>query len=193
MQVLKFDQEKGTIEPQDVALSERYSPQVIEQLKSGKVVLDYFYNADGTREQSFLQLDEETNEIIGVSSLSVARNIQTVATALHLTSSEETCLQNGSLVTYADEDDDVITIGLDLHSPTGIRFAAGDDKKWQMEKKRDWDKYEMGISGCWMTDDDGNLQYISEDEFEEYDIWNEVEKQHNRKAYTEPVHRSILK
>lgn len=193
MQVAKVNDETGKVEYQDIPTSERYSKQVIDQLKDGKVVLDYLYHPDGTREQAYLQLDEETNGIIGIPSEAVNRNLEIVNTELHLTRAEGNCLNNGGLVTYSTDEDELLTVGLDLRSPSGIRFAVGDEKKWQESKQRDWDKYELGVNGCWMTDDDGNLQYIPEDEFDELDIWNEVEKQHERKKQAETPHRGLTK
>lgn len=193
MQVAKVNDETGKVEYQDIPTSERYSKQVIDQLKDGKVVHDYLYHPDGTREQAYLQLDEETNGIIGIPSEAVNRNLEIVNTELHLTKAEGNCLNNGGLVTYSTDEDELLTVGLDLRSPSGIRFAVGDEKKWQESKQRDWDKYELGVNGCWMTDDDGNLQYIPEDEFDELDIWNEVEKQHERKKQAETPHRGLTK
>lgn len=193
MQVAKVNEETGKVEYQDIPTSERYSKQVIDQLKDGKVVMDYLYHPDGTREQAFLQLDEETNGIIGISSEAVNRNLEIVSTELHLTKAEGNCLNNGGLVTYSTDEDELLTVGLDLRSPSGIRFAVGDEKKWQESRQRDWDKYELGVNGCWMTDDDGNLQYVPEDEFDELDIWNEVEKQHERKKQAETPHRGLTK
>lgn len=193
MQVAKVNDETGKVEYQDIPTSERYSKQVIDQLKDGKVVLDYLYHPDGTREQAYLQLDEETNGIIGIPSEAVNRNLEIVNTELHLTKAEGNCLNNGGLVTYSTDEDELLTVGLDLRSPSGIRFAVGDEKKWQESKQRDWDKYELGVNGCWMTDDEGNLQYIPEDEFDELDIWNEVEKQHERKKQAETPHRGLTK
>lgn len=193
MQVAKVNDETGKVEYQDIPTSERYSKQVIDQLKDGKVVLDYLYHPDGTREQAYLQLDEETNGIIGIPSEAVNRNLEIVNTELHLTKAEGNCLNNGGLVTYSTDEDELLTVGLDLRSPSGIRFTVGDEKKWQESKQRDWDKYELGVNGCWMTDDEGNLQYIPEDEFDELDIWNEVEKQHERKKQAETPHRGLTK
>lgn len=193
MQVATVNEETGKVEYKEIPTAERYSQQVIDQLKAGKVVQDYMYLADGTRKQAFLQLDEETNGIIAVPVESVSRNLDIVKDELHFTRNEGTCLHNGGLVTYSTENDEVLTVGLDLRSPSGIRFALGDEKQWEENRKRDWDKYELGVNGCWMTDDEGNLQYVSEDEFDDLDIWNEIEKQNERKKQAEPHHRGLAK
>lgn len=191
MEVAKINPETGNLELVEIPTSERYSKNVVDQLRDGKVVLDYLYHEDGIKEPAYLQFDEETNQIIGIPSKSIDKNVQVVAMGLHLTTAEQTCMQKGSLVSFTNEDDEMLTVGLDLQSPTGVRFAVGDDKKWMENKQRDWDKYELGVNGCWMTDDNGNLQYVSEDEFDDYDVWNEVEKQRDRKQRNEPTHRGL--
>lgn len=183
--------ETGEHEIREIASSDLYSQQVLEQLREGRVVLGEMLKEDGGRERAFLQLDDETQQIIAVPARMIAPNLQAVSLGLDLSASEDACLQNGHLVSYSNEEDEQLTIGLDLQSPTGIRFAVGDERKWMDNRKRDWDKYELGVNGCWMTDDDGNLQYISDEEFEEYDVWNEMEKQRDRKAHAEIPHRGM--
>ncbi len=55
---------------------------------------------------------------------------------------------------------------------SGIRFAAGNELVWKREAKRDWDKFNFGIFGCWAMDEDGNLDYIPEENYTE-EMWNE--------------------
>jgi len=191
MQVAYLDAETGRMGYREIPTEERYSQDVIDRLKEGGVVPDFMYDAEGKRYKAFIQLDTETNEIIGVPSQQISHNLQKVSVELNLTPSEDICLQKGNLVSYTNDDDEMITVGLDLNSPTGVRFAIGDERKWNDERKRDWDKYELGINGCWMTDDEGNLQYVSEDEFDDYDIWNEVEKQREQKKQGQILHRGI--
>lgn len=61
-------------------------------------------------------------------------------------------LQNGEILSII-EDDDEISIGIDLNSNTGIRLAAGNEQVWRREAKREWDKYNFGIFGCWTMDE----------------------------------------
>lgn len=193
MQVAKLDEATGGLQYSIIQTSERYTQQVIDQLKSGKVVLDYLYKADGTKEQAYLQLDDETNAIIGSPAEEIKGNLGVVITELRLTNTEENSLRHGQTVSYSKNDEDMLTVGLDLQSPSGIHFAVGDEKAWQESRKRDWDKYELGVNGCWMTDDDGNLSYIPEEDFEEQDIWAEIEKQNERKKNADISHRGLSK
>ena len=54
-------------------------------------------------------------------------------------------------------------------------IANGDGEQWRKEGKREWDKYTFGIYGCWVMDDDGNLDYVPEEEYTE-ELWNEQKK-----------------
>ena len=62
---------------------------------------------------------------------------------------------------------------------TGIRFCHGDGEKWREQTRREWDKYTFGCYGCWVMDDDGNLNYVSEDDYTE-EMWNEQKKSAER-------------
>lgn len=52
----------------------------------------------------------------------------------------------------------------------------GNEQVWRREAKREWDKYNFGIFGCWTMDENGNLDYIHEEDYSE-EIWNEQKKQ----------------
>ena len=70
-------------------------------------------------------------------------------------------------------------MGIDLHAKTGIRFCSGDALQWRNQPKREWDKYTFGCYGCWVMDDDGNLDYVSEEDYTE-ELWNEQKKSGER-------------
>ena len=82
--------------------------------------------------------------------------------------------QHGDVLTIIDDDDEV-SIGIDLNSHTGIRFAAGNEAVWKRESKRERDKYNFGVFGCWIMDDDGNLDYVPEENYTD-EMWNEQKK-----------------
>ena len=71
------------------------------------------------------------------------------------------------LPVHITADDEEQTIGIDLNSNTGI--------VWKREAKRDWDKFNFGIFGCWTMDENGNLDYIPEENYTE-EMWNEQKK-----------------
>lgn len=179
MLVKRLD-ETGREKVMEVSSSDLYSAGVLAKLKQGRVVEDYLYLPDGTKQKAYLQMDEDTHEIVGVASGAIANNLQKIATDFRLTNNERQCLEKGELLTIVEEDEP-ITLGIDVMSPAGVRLMAGDQHQWMEGRKRDWDKYELGFNGCWMTDDDGNVQYVDEEDFDKFDIWNEVDRQRERK------------
>ncbi len=163
-----------------------YSDVVVEGLKAGRVVMDYMTADDGRKVKAFLQLDPETNEVLAVPTVVIGRNLQTLVGEFDLTVAETNCIQNGEVLTIAQEDEQ-ISVGLDLNSPTGLRFEKGNEKRWKEGGMRLWNKYSVGVFGCWMMDD-GELSYIREEEYTE-EIWDEIERQRNNKVKNQPIHK----
>lgn len=87
-------------------------------------------------------------------------------------------MQQGEPLTFVMEDEPV-TVGIDLNEKNGIRFYQGDSQKWSEHTKREWDKYTFGCYGCWVMDDDGNLDYVPEEQYTE-ELWNEQKKSAQR-------------
>lgn len=124
--------------------------------------------------QSFIQLDSETKQVLSVPTPVIARNLQMIADNAHLVANEIQALKNGQTLTFMDKNQ-TVTLGIDLTSKSGLRFSAGDEETWQKESKREWDKYTFGAFGCWVMGDDGNLDYVHEDDYTE-ELWNEQKK-----------------
>ena len=52
-----------------------------------------------------------------------------------------------------------------------VKVMTGNGKS----RPKEWDKYTFGCYGCWVMDDDGNLDYVSEDDYTE-ELWNELSR-----------------
>lgn len=163
-----------------------YSDAVMEGLKAGRVVMDYITAGDGRKVKSFLQLDPETNEVLAVPTAVIGRNLQTLVGEFGLTVAETNCIQNGEILTIA-QDEEQVSVGLDLNSATGLRFEKGDEKRWKEGGVRQWNKYSVGVFGCWMMEN-GDLSYIPEEEYTE-EIWDEIEKQRNNRIKGQQIHK----
>lgn len=157
---------------------EKYSEEQQKQLRSGKVILADTVTADGRKTKAFVQIDTETNQVMSVPTQVIARNLQVMAEELKLSNAEIKVMQQGEPLTFVMQDEPV-TVGISLHEKDGIRFCQGDAKKWNEQTKREWDKYTFGCYGCWMMDDDGNLDYIPEEQYTE-ELWNEQKKSAQR-------------
>ena len=65
---------------------------------------------------------------------------------------------------------------------TGLRIADGDSIAWQQDAKADkLPKYNFGIYGCWMADDDNVLSYVAESDYTQ-DILDEQKRMESRNA-----------
>ena len=157
---------------------EKYSEEQQKQLRSGKVILADTVTADGRKTKAFVQIDPGTNQVMSVPTPIIGRNLQVLAEELRLGAVEIKSMQHGDPLTLL-VDDDTVTVGIDLTTPTGIRFCSGDGQKWKERDKREWDKYNFGCYGCWIMDEDGNLDYVPEEEYTE-ELWNEQKKSGER-------------
>lgn len=153
---------------------DRFSPENRNRLQAEKAVVESITPADGSTLQAFIQIDKGTNQILYVPTPVIGRNIQILSEELHLNAAELNCLRNGDPLTVMVKDD-VITLGVDLNEETGIRLCDGDTQKWKAQEKKDWDKYNFGCFGCWSMDEQGNLDYIPEEEYTD-EMWDEMKK-----------------
>lgn len=147
-------------------------------LRNGKAIMADITMPDGKVQKSFVQIDSETNQVMAVPSPVIGKNIQVVSDELSLGSSEIQTIQKGDPLTFIS-DDQMVTVGIDLHSQVGLRFAGGDGQKWKEEGKREWDKYTFGCYGCWIMDDNGCLSYVPEEKYTD-ELWNEQKKMGER-------------
>lgn len=157
---------------------ERYDEAQQKQLLAGKAIIADTETADGRHSKAFVQIDPETKQVMSAPTPIIGRNLQVFAEVLHLGPLELKSMQNGDTLTVI-VDDEPATIGIDLRSKTGIRFCSGDKQKWREQSKREWDKYTFGVYGCWVMGDDGNLDYVPEEEYTE-ELWNEQKKSGER-------------
>ncbi len=157
---------------------ERYDEAQQKQLLAGKAILADVETADGRHSKAFIQIDPETKQVMSVPTPIIGRNLQVLADELHLGPTEVNGLQRGEPLTLAVGNEPV-TVGIDLQTKTGIRFCSGDEQKWKEQTKREWDKYTFGVYGCWIMGDDGNLDYVPEEEYTE-ELWNEQKKSGER-------------
>ena len=158
---------------------ERYDEAQQKQLLGGKAIIADVEMADGRHSKAFVQIDEGTKQVMYVPTPIIARNLKVLAEVMHLGTVEVNGMQHGDPLTVV-VDGEPVTVGIDLHNKTGIRFCAGDAQKWKEQPKREWDKYTFG---CWMMDDDGNLDYVPEEEYTE-ELWNEQKKSGERNRAT---------
>lgn len=155
-----------------------FNDQQKQRLLEGKAIIGNLESNEENKEaggKRFFQIDPESKQVLCVPMPVIGRNMQYVADRYHLTAAEMQKLQNGDVLSILNDEDEEIAIGIDLNSKTGIRFAAGDEQTWRREAKREWDKYNFGAFGCWMADENGDLNYVHEEDYTE-ELWQEQKK-----------------
>lgn len=157
---------------------ERYDEAQQKQLLDGKAIIADVELADGRKSKAFVQIDPGTKQVMYVPTPIIGRNLQVLSEELHLDATEVRSIQQGNLQTLV-VDNNPVTVGIDLNAKTGIRLCPGDERKWREQSKREWDKYTFGCYGCWVMDDDGNLDYVPEEDYSE-ELWNEQKKSGER-------------
>lgn len=153
---------------------ERFSDESRRMLQEGKAVIDTMTGSDGKQIQAFHQIDPDTRQILSVPTPVIGRNLQVIANEFHLSNAEINCLRNGEPLTLA-ENDELITVGIHLNEATGILVCTGDIQQWRKETGKDRNKYNFGCFGCWVRDDEGNLNYVREENYTD-ELWEELKK-----------------
>ena len=161
------------IEEADLRLFSAQSRSLLEQ---GKIIVGTIPDKNGNMVRSFVQIDRANNQVLSAPTEVIARNLQLISENIHLSEAEFNNLQNGEPVTFVrDDDDEPITVGIDLNNRAGVRVSPGDAKMWSEQRTRDWDKFTFGIYGCWIMGEDGNLDYVKEEDYTD-ELWNEQRK-----------------
>lgn len=146
-------------------------------ISGGETVISEFSLPDGKRAPAFYQINPETNQVMAVPVAVVDNNIRVIADELRLTPPEVNCLRNGKLLTTQYQDK-MWTIGVSLREQPGIRVVCGDEDTWREDDRRDYGKFNFGLNGCWISNDEGGLDYVPEDEYTE-ELWDEMKKRGN--------------
>lgn len=152
----------------------RFSPEERKALLENEAIIAPVVTTEGKQVQAFHQIDAGTRQILYVPTPVIGRNLEMVANGMKLTNAELICLQKGLPVTVMDGEE-LRTIGIDLNERTGIRFSLGDERKWREEQQRGMEKYNFGLNGCWVADDEGNLDYVPEESYTQ-ELWEEMRK-----------------
>ena len=146
-------------------------------IAGGETVISEISLPDGKRAPAFYQIDPDTNQVMAVPVAVVDNNIRVIADELRLTPAEVNCLRNGKLLTTQYQDK-LWTIGVSLREQPGIRVVTGDEEAWREDDQRDYGKFNFGLNGCWISNDEGGLDYVPEDEYTE-ELWDEMKKRGN--------------
>lgn len=113
----------------------------------------------------FIQYDDAISQVMAVPVDLINQNISLLARSFTLSEDAREKLENGGIIEL-EINQNILSAGIDLNEITGIRVANGDIYTWQEDAKADrLPKYNFGIYGCWIADDENVLSYVAEDDF----------------------------
>lgn len=134
-----------------------------DNLLKGNVIVTEMPN----KGKCFLQFDDSINKVIGVPSILINKNISLLIRSYGLDDGYKATLENGGVIEIK-VNDQVVSAGIDLNEPSGIRTADGDIIAWQQDANADrLPKYSFGLFGCWVADDSNILTYVPEEQYDE--------------------------
>jgi len=119
----------------------------------------------------FVQIDSSTKQVLYVPSDIIDRNISCFKKSFNVSDEDIKMLHGGRLLTlrYTGM---LVTAGIDLTEQTGLHIVQGDAFDWQ-RTRQNHEKYTFGVAGCWIRDDDGNLDRF----VYEYDYTDELREE----------------
>lgn len=158
---------------------EEWSSEERNILRNGKV-LQTVKPGEGL---VYAQLDDITNQVITAKADIIQHNIDIYKKKMNGDDSFANDLKNGKVVTIEESPDDVVSIGIDLHSPTGIHYAKGFSQDWKETRHGErLPKYNFGLYGCWVTDKDGRLDHYVKEEKYTKSMNDEMDRQAEEKS-----------
>ena len=150
---------------------EKFGVEEQKSLLVGKTIVSDVNLLDGLSTRAYIQIDPETRQVITVPASLIKNNLKLASDAFHLVQQEVTSIKNGKPLTFSIGNGP-ITVGVNLTDKKDIRICEGEDIEWTNLSKKEWGKYTFGYYGCWITDSNGNHDYISEEDYTE-ELWDE--------------------
>lgn len=146
----------------DKDLSE-FTPEQQAKLENGEVIVAEM----GNNGKCFIQFDDSINKVIGSPVALVNKNISLLARSYGLDDTDMETLENGGVIEI-NVNGNILSAGIDLNDDACIRTANGPIATWKQDKEADrLPKYSFGLFGCWMADDNNNLSYVPEENYDE--------------------------
>ena len=161
----------------DMDLSE-FPEEVQQALKIGKVVKSYI----PTTGTCYLQYDMDIRQVIALPEKIVNHNIRIAADYFNLTEQEIASIMAGQ-ATEVTRWGETTTIGIDMAEASVVRVIKGDTQQWINDAQTErLDKYNFALYGCWVADEDNNLEYIPESEYTQKMVQEQIRRQASNSA-----------
>lgn len=143
---------------------EQFSDEDQNILRDGSPIL-YQHEDFGN---CYAQLDDKTNKVAFSPAFIIQNNLKTLYEKFEIPVEEQPQEVGECITTDKNNLGFPITYGIDLFADNGVRLVYGDKEKWQERKDNNMPKYNFGIFGCWITDDENSLSdYVLEEDYSE--------------------------
>ena len=131
-------------------------------------------------ENEYVQYSETICQVMTLPKEIVANNIDVVMRYYDLDHEQSMALLKAKTVELKSGDN-ICTIGIDLEAPCSLRITMGDTRKWQQEATNSakLEKYNFGISGCWVLDESNRMTYVKRGDYTQ-EMINELAKVNER-------------
>lgn len=138
-----------------------------EALKNGRVVIaDITTREDSQKHQRYVQLDKELNQTMHVPVEVIMQNINMLADNYGLDDTDKEYIAKCEIHTLNSGTDKPISIGIDLNEESAIRIVPGTAQEWLIaQDESDIEHYTIGLYGCWVRDEYGDMHYVYESDF----------------------------
>lgn len=147
---------------------EEFTPEQQERLKLDQVTTAIIPG----KGECYIQYDDTINQVMMVPVTVINHNIDIIASRYGIDEEKTGLIKDGDVI-ETNIEDTYLAIGIDLNETSCIRIVDGDIIDWRKDTKTDQlPKYNFGLYGCWIADDENCLSYIPEDEYTE-----EIEQQ----------------
>lgn len=151
---------------------DRFTSAERARLESGETLVADVERPNGGLVRSYVQIDPGTRQVLSVPVSAVAHNIESAAYGL--SPEGQQALKEGRLHTF-QWGKYPQTLGISLTQDKALLLCSGDAEAWRERQKKPFEQYTFGVSGCWVMDDEGHLDYVSEEDYTE-ELWEEQRK-----------------
>ena len=114
-------------------------------------------------EETYFQLDDETNQIVSCPKSTILNNVQVLEQQDSIDAETAKSLVEGKTSTFS-RDGGTLTYEVDLTEETGIKTSKGEVVDTEQTEEK-LPRFSFGIYGCWVNDEAGNLSYVEEDNY----------------------------
>lgn len=139
---------------------DKFPELTAENLKKGTVV---------RTDKGYAQYNDIIEQVAFVPYGLLLHNLENIQDMVGFSQHDRDQILKGNPVEINEGDYRGCTIGIDLTHENLIRLSKGDNIDWKLEEAvNKMQKYNFGIFGCWVCDDNSVMNYVSEKDYDQH-------------------------